>query len=114
MNTKHSQIILCSFNIIPMEKTIYNSVYPPIAAKRGVSIPSYEEAAYSGSFMFLNSHPSVGTPFRLPQSVKYVGGYHIDGEVKPLPEVRIKLEILFSFLSLVGIKLRGHLRRDLR
>ncbi|KOB69167.1 UDP-glycosyltransferase UGT40L1 [Operophtera brumata] len=76
-----------NFNIIPMETTIYNSVYLPIAAKRGVSIPSYEEAAYSGSFMFLNSHPSVGTPFRLPQSVKYVGGYHIDREVKPLPKL---------------------------
>lgn len=82
-----------NYHIIPLEMKMYENYFSPIAAKRGVSMPSYDDAAYNASFMFLNSHPSVGTSFRLPQSVKYVAGYHIDREVKPLPK---DLEKLFN------------------
>ena len=51
-------------------------------------MPSYEEALYNGSLLLINSHPSIGTPYRLPQNAKYIGGYHIDPKVKPMPEVR--------------------------
>ncbi|XP_026500156.2 UDP-glucosyltransferase 2-like [Vanessa tameamea] len=72
--------------ITPFEKTIYNNVFNKIAAERGVTIPSYDEAVYNGSMLLLNSHPSIGTPFRLPQNAKYIAGYHIDTKVKPLPK----------------------------
>lgn len=82
-------VFFFSFIIAPFEKAIYNDVFPKIAAKRGVPMPSYEEAIYNASLMLVNSDPSVGTAFRLPQNVKYIGGYHIDGTVKPLSEVDI-------------------------
>ncbi|KAM3962084.1 UDP-glucosyltransferase 2-like [Aphomia sociella] len=68
-----------------LERWYYYNVFSPIAAKRGVAMPSYDEAVYNASFMLINSHPSVGTPFRLPQNVKYIGGYHINEKVQPLP-----------------------------
>lgn len=83
-----SLLFFFSFIIYPFEKSLYYNIYPAIAAKRGVSIPSYEEAAFNASMMLVNSHPSVGTPFKLPQNVKYIGGYHIDRKIKSLPEVR--------------------------
>lgn len=74
---------------MPLEKYNYDSIYPPIAAKRGVGMPSYYEAIYNGSLILINSHPSIGTPYRLPQNAKYIGGYHIDDNLKPLPKVRL-------------------------
>lgn len=74
--------------MVPYEKSLYNRIFPAIAAKRRVTIPSYEEAVYNASMLLVNSHPSIGTPFKLPQSVKYIGGFHIDREIKPLPKVK--------------------------
>ncbi|XP_068619595.1 UDP-glucosyltransferase 2-like [Battus philenor] len=78
--------IMISQNITPLEKSVYNSVYNAIASKRGVSMPSYDEAVYNGSLLLVNSHPSIGTPYRLPQNAKYIAGYHIDQNIKPLPK----------------------------
>ncbi|XP_063616847.1 UDP-glucosyltransferase 2-like [Cydia splendana] len=89
--TMVKKIVTISFFITPKEKTLYDSFYPKIAALRGVQMPSYDEAVYNGSFLLLNSHPSIGTPFNLPESAKYVGGYHIDSKVPPLPEDLQKL-----------------------
>ncbi|XP_014360112.2 UDP-glucosyltransferase 2 isoform X1 [Papilio machaon] len=72
--------------VVPFERLLYNRVFPSIASKRGVTVPSYDEAIYNGSFLFLNSHPSIGTPFKLPQNAKYIAGYHINKEVNPLPK----------------------------
>lgn len=81
----------------PFEKSIYNNVFPKIAAERGVTIPSYDEAVYNGSMLLLNSHPSMGSPFRLPQNAKYVAGYHIDKQVPPMPKVRFAGSIFYLF-----------------
>lgn len=66
---------------------MYDSIYSEIAAKRGVTIPSYSEAIYNGSLMFLNSHPSIAGAMPLPQNAINIGGYHIQEKVKPLPKV---------------------------
>ncbi|XP_063832428.1 UDP-glucosyltransferase 2-like [Ostrinia nubilalis] len=72
--------------VVPFEKRLYNTIFPELAAKRGVTTPGYDDAVYNASLMYLYSHPSIGTPFRLPQNAKYVGGYHVDTEVKALPK----------------------------
>ncbi|XP_045487122.1 uncharacterized protein LOC111000247 [Pieris rapae] len=78
--------ILASIYVTPNEKIAYYSIFSAYAEKRGVTLPSYEDAIYNGSFMLINSHPTVGTAFRLPQNAKYVAGFHIKPEVQPLPK----------------------------
>ncbi|KAL4713023.1 hypothetical protein ACJJTC_014657 [Scirpophaga incertulas] len=80
------KMVFINLIVTYFEKNVYNEVFLPIAAKRGVTMPSYQDAVYNGSFLLLNSHPSYGTPFQLPQNAKYVGGYHIDTNVHPLPK----------------------------
>ncbi|KAL0818871.1 hypothetical protein ABMA28_008189 [Loxostege sticticalis] len=72
--------------VVPFEKRMYNRIFSEIAEKKGIAMPSYDDAVYNASLLYLYSHPSIGTPFRLPQNAKYVGGYHIDTKVKPLPK----------------------------
>uniref|UniRef100_A0A1E1WB02 UDP-glycosyltransferase n=2 Tax=Pectinophora gossypiella TaxID=13191 RepID=A0A1E1WB02_PECGO len=72
--------------VVPFENFLYNGVFPELAAKRGITMPSYDESVYNASLLLLNSHPSFGIPYKLPQNAKYIGGYHIDPKVKPLPE----------------------------
>ncbi|XP_061379743.1 UDP-glucosyltransferase 2-like isoform X1 [Danaus plexippus] len=83
--------IFISLLSTPFERSLYNSVFSDIANKRGVTLPSYDEVIYNASLLLINSHPSIGTPFRLPQNAKYIAGYHIDREVKPLPKDLQKL-----------------------
>lgn len=85
---------LTSFSLIvkPMEKMIYNRVFAEIASERAITMPSYSDAVYNGSFLLINSHPSIGSSFKLPQNAKYVGGYHIDSKVKPLSKVKLFLK----------------------
>ncbi|CAB3233304.1 unnamed protein product [Arctia plantaginis] len=71
---------------VPVESWVYDSIYSEIAAKRGVSIPSYSEAIYNGSLMFLNSHPSIAGAMPLPQNAINIAGYHIQEKIKPLPK----------------------------
>ncbi|XP_038207503.1 UDP-glucosyltransferase 2-like [Zerene cesonia] len=71
--------------ITPVEKEIFDSSLRKLAKKRGLTMPSYEEAIYNGSLLLINSHPSISQPYRLPQNAKYVAGFHIDANVKPLP-----------------------------
>ncbi|XP_073959675.1 UDP-glucosyltransferase 2-like [Choristoneura fumiferana] len=80
------KIIKMNLISYPKEKELYKNYFPRIADKRGVTMPSYETAVYNGSLLLLNSHPTIRTPHSLPQSAKYVGGYHIDFKPKPLPE----------------------------
>ncbi|CAH2095520.1 unnamed protein product [Euphydryas editha] len=77
--------------VTPFEKSIYNNVFYKIAAERGVTIPSYDEAIYNGSMLLINSHPSIGSPFRLPQNAKYIAGYHIEKQVAPMSKDLKKL-----------------------
>ncbi|XP_041982833.1 UDP-glucosyltransferase 2-like [Aricia agestis] len=68
------------------EKEIYDQVVAPAIRKRGRPVPNLEDVKYNASLVLGNSHISLGMPNRLPDSYKHVGGYHIDKEVKPLPE----------------------------
>ncbi|XP_045503984.1 UDP-glucosyltransferase 2-like [Colias croceus] len=72
--------------ITPAERRIYDSSLRKIAQRRGVVLPPYEEAIYNGSLLLINSHPSIGQAYRLPQNAKYVAGFHIHANVKPLPK----------------------------
>ncbi|KAG6458622.1 UDP-glucosyltransferase 2 [Manduca sexta] len=85
------KMVLGSLMFEPDQRDIYNNVFPPIAAKRGVTVPPYDEAIYNASLLLINSHPSIGTPFRLPQNAKYIAGYHVDSQPQPLPKELQKL-----------------------
>lgn len=50
---------------------------------------SIDEIRYNASMLLSNGHPALGEPTRLPQNIKYIGGYHIDFESIPLPDVSI-------------------------
>ncbi|CAK1545463.1 unnamed protein product [Leptosia nina] len=84
--TMVKRYILARYYITPKDEDAYNTLILPIAERRGEQMPEYEEAIYNASLLLLNSHPSYGTPFKLPQNAKYVGGYHVSTEVKPLPK----------------------------
>ncbi|XP_052756326.1 UDP-glycosyltransferase UGT5-like [Galleria mellonella] len=58
----------------------------PYLIQRGKAIPSFSDVNYNVSLVLGNSHVSLGQAIRLPQNYIPVGGYHIDSDVKPLPE----------------------------
>ncbi|XP_072933213.1 UDP-glucosyltransferase 2-like [Epargyreus clarus] len=91
MWTLVEKYLIVNLILVPFEWLAYNSIFTPLAAKRGVTMPSYTEAVYNGSMLLLNSHPSIGTAFRLPQNAKYIAGYHIDPKVQALPKDLQKL-----------------------
>ncbi|GBP42150.1 UDP-glucuronosyltransferase 2B15 [Eumeta japonica] len=69
-----------------MERPTFNKHFLPAFEKRGMTPPSYNEIVYNGSFMFFNTQPVLGIGYRLTQNTRYIGGYHIDPDTKPLPE----------------------------
>lgn len=73
---------------MPIEEEIYQAAFGPAVALRGRSLPSYNDVRFNASLMLGNSHVSLGQATRLPQNYKPIAGYHINPEVKPLPEVR--------------------------
>ncbi|GBP42187.1 Ecdysteroid UDP-glucosyltransferase [Eumeta japonica] len=64
----------------------YEEVFVAAGKKKGIALPSMAEVNYNASFMFSNSHVSLGEPIRLPQNFIPIAGYHIDQKPKPLPE----------------------------
>ncbi|GBP21531.1 UDP-glucuronosyltransferase 2B15 [Eumeta japonica] len=69
-----------------IERPAFNKHILPAFEKRGIIPPSHNEMVYNGSFMFFNAQPVLGTGYRLTQNTRYIGGYHIDPNTKPLPE----------------------------
>ncbi|XP_068619916.1 UDP-glucosyltransferase 2-like [Battus philenor] len=69
-----------------IETKEYDRIIAPIARSRNNIVPTFEELKYNISLVLGNSHVSMGQPVRLPQSYKAIGGFHIDEEVKPLPQ----------------------------
>ncbi|RVE44215.1 hypothetical protein evm_011114 [Chilo suppressalis] len=65
---------------------IFNEGYGPALTMRGRLLPSLQEVSHNASLMLGNSHVSTGRPVRLPQNYIPIAGYHIEEEVKPLPE----------------------------
>ncbi|XP_038207501.1 UDP-glycosyltransferase UGT5-like [Zerene cesonia] len=69
-----------------LEQKYYEEFIVPHIRDKNKPVPSLETLRYNASLMLGNSHPSMGGAARLPQSYKPIGGYHIDTNVKPLPE----------------------------
>nr|XP_049704120.1 UDP-glucosyltransferase 2 [Helicoverpa armigera]WRX06231.1 UGT41D1 [Helicoverpa armigera] len=65
---------------------LYESIFGPIAAARGVALPPFEDAFYNVSIMLVNSHESISPPFSTPPNVVNIAGYHIDENIPPLPK----------------------------
>ncbi|XP_013189977.2 UDP-glucosyltransferase 2 [Amyelois transitella] len=64
----------------------YKELLSPYSIKRGRPEISFSEIKYNASLILGNSHVSLGLAIRLPQAYKTIGGYHIETEVKPLPD----------------------------
>ncbi|XP_038207237.1 UDP-glycosyltransferase UGT5-like [Zerene cesonia] len=69
-----------------MEQKYYEEYIIPHIRDKSKPVPTLETLRYNASLMLGNSHPSMGGATQLPQSYKPIGGYHIDTNVKPLPE----------------------------
>ncbi|XP_068619572.1 UDP-glucosyltransferase 2-like [Battus philenor] len=69
-----------------IENRAYEEVIVPIARRRHNTVPTFEELRYNVSLILGNSHVSMGKAITLPQSYKYIGGFHVDEKVKPLPK----------------------------
>ena len=72
-----------------LQESAYTSLFGPFIAKRGGRQLTLDEVRYNASLMLTNAYVSTTGATSLPQSHKYIGGYHIDDTVKPLPEVSI-------------------------
>lgn len=70
-----------------LEEEVYNDILVPLIKKRGRQPPSYSDVRRNISLVLGNSHVSTGVATSLPQNYKSVGGYHIHGDVEPLPKV---------------------------
>ncbi|XP_075984662.1 UDP-glucosyltransferase 2-like [Anticarsia gemmatalis] len=74
-----------------IEGQIYQELFGPYIVKRGRTPPPYDVLHYNGSLILGNSHVSLGQPAPIPQNYIPICGYHIDDEVKPLPQDLKKL-----------------------
>ncbi|XP_053615680.1 UDP-glucosyltransferase 2-like [Plodia interpunctella] len=77
---------LKSYNLLPKEEKLYEEVFTPLLAKRGRTLPDYEDIVFNASLLFINEHHTYGTVPSIPLNVKPIGGYHIDSPAKPLPQ----------------------------
>ncbi|XP_075984941.1 uncharacterized protein LOC142982365 [Anticarsia gemmatalis] len=64
----------------------YNKLIAPYITKRGRKPPTFKDVKYNASLVIGNSHVSLGEASTLPQNYIHIGGYHIDENLKPLPE----------------------------
>ncbi|KAJ8711847.1 hypothetical protein PYW08_008801 [Mythimna loreyi] len=65
-----------------VQQAAYDSHIAPIVAKRGRKPPTFDESRYNASMILSNAYVSTCGAISLPQSHKYIGGYHIDDTVK--------------------------------
>ncbi|CAK1594070.1 unnamed protein product [Parnassius mnemosyne] len=79
-------VLYQNFVFSPTENKDYERIIAPIVRRRGKPVPSFEELKNNISLVLGNSHVSIGQATRLPQSYKPIAGYHIEKEVKPLPQ----------------------------
>ncbi|XP_022815547.1 UDP-glucuronosyltransferase 2B15-like [Spodoptera litura] len=68
------------------EEAVYLKHIVPILKEQGKPVPDYNVLKYNASLLLGNSQVAIGNAVPLPPSYKHIGGYHIDDEVKPLPE----------------------------
>ncbi|XP_022815699.1 UDP-glucuronosyltransferase 2B15-like [Spodoptera litura] len=74
------------FDFHDVEEAIYQKQVVPILKEQGKPVPDYNVLKYNASLLLGNSQVAMGNAVPLPPSYKHIGGYHIDEEVKPLPE----------------------------
>ncbi|XP_059051955.1 UDP-glucosyltransferase 2-like, partial [Achroia grisella] len=67
-------------------KEDFESFIGPYFTMRNKDIPSFYDVNGNISLILGNSHVSLGQATRLPQNYIPIAGYHIDSNVKPLPE----------------------------
>ncbi|KAJ8709298.1 hypothetical protein PYW07_009124 [Mythimna separata] len=77
---------LKTFITQPEERKIYEQTIGPLVAKRGRTLPDYEEVIFNASLIFGNEHDAVRDRPSTPQNFKYIGGFHVEEPVKPLPK----------------------------
>ncbi|KAH9636330.1 hypothetical protein HF086_012595 [Spodoptera exigua] len=68
------------------EEEVYQKHIVPILKEQGKPVPDYKVLKYNASLLLGNSQVAIGNAVPLPPSYKHIGGYHIEDEVKPLPE----------------------------
>ncbi|KAJ8705523.1 hypothetical protein PYW08_012569 [Mythimna loreyi] len=65
---------------------LYEQLFGPIAAARGLTLPPFDDAFHNVSIMFVNSHESIAPSFSKAPNVIDIAGYHMDEEIAPLPK----------------------------
>ncbi|XP_050556015.1 UDP-glucosyltransferase 2 [Spodoptera frugiperda] len=73
------------------EDKVYQEHVVPILRAQGKPVPNYEELKYNASLVLGNSQVVFGNAVPLPPNYQHIGGFHIDEDVKPLPEDLKKL-----------------------
>ncbi|KPI98792.1 UDP-glucuronosyltransferase 2B2 [Papilio xuthus] len=67
------------------ERGAYKKVFSPLMALRGKSFRNYEDMMSIASLVFMNSHQGLSKADFWPEKFIPVAGYHIDEDIKPLP-----------------------------
>ncbi|CAH0678011.1 unnamed protein product [Spodoptera exigua] len=67
-----------------VQERAFNEFIQPLILKRGRKPPTFDESRYNASLLLSNAYISTAAPVALPQNHKFIGGYHIDEEVKPM------------------------------
>ncbi|XP_035452806.2 UDP-glucosyltransferase 2 [Spodoptera frugiperda] len=67
-----------------VQERAFNELIHPIILKRGRKPPTFDESRYNASLLLSNAYISTAASIALPQNHKFIGGYHIDEEVKPM------------------------------
>lgn len=79
---------------------MYEKSFVPHIRDRGNPVPSMETLAYNGSLVLSNYHPSISIPVRMPQNYIKIGGFHIDQDIKPLPQVKFIYLFILLYIKL--------------
>nr|ANI22000.1 UDP-glycosyltransferase 40D3 [Spodoptera exigua] len=69
-----------------VQEKAYNQLLAPFIAKRGRQPPSFDEVRHNASMILSNAYVSTSVAQSLPQSHKFIGGYHIEDKETALPE----------------------------
>lgn len=70
----------------PRQAALYEDIFTPLAAERGVPLPPFYEAQHNVSILLVNSHESIAPALSLPPNAINIAGYHIDDKPAPLPK----------------------------
>nr|XP_021191136.2 UDP-glucosyltransferase 2 [Helicoverpa armigera]XP_021191137.2 UDP-glucosyltransferase 2 [Helicoverpa armigera]WRX06273.1 UGT40F2 [Helicoverpa armigera] len=75
-----------NFDYHAKEVSDYETLIAPIAREQGKPVPDFNVLKYNASLLLGNTQVAISNAVPLPPCYKHIGGYHIDEEVKPLPE----------------------------